>query len=452
MSDEYYGLVAVILSAAMILYPFYSFGMNASLVKFYSSFKNDNQKNSFLSFVILFPIISILISLILFYFFKSNIVDSLNDGSKLIEDFLIYIIIVGISLGYFEIFYSFARVRLKSVMGNVLKEVSIRVMVSILLCLIYFEIISPLEFIQLLTASYVLRSILMMFLAIYNSGFKLGFSSKLPIKQILIYSSFVISTASVSLMVLEIDKLMLSQYIDLSNVAYYAVGGFIGIVVSVPGRSLVQILEPLVSKALNENDIIQVGQLFKKSSINLTVISGFVFLMIVVNIKFLYTFLPEKFSGGELVAIVIAFGKLFDMFSGITGTIIKNSKFFKYDFVMGLMLLIILIGSNVLLIPEYGLIGASIATALSLVIYNVLKLFVIKINLNIHPFTIKSFIVLAVVLLLSLAFYFVDLELSPILSMIVLSLISTIVYAFCIYLIKPSKEVIDLFNHLISNR
>ena len=43
LTDEYFGLVTVILSASAVLMPLLAFGVPNTLVKFYSSFKNSDR-------------------------------------------------------------------------------------------------------------------------------------------------------------------------------------------------------------------------------------------------------------------------------------------------------------------------------------------------------------------------------------------------------------------------
>ena len=441
MDANYYGLVAVLLSTAMIFYPLLSIGMSNAIVRYYARYKSKEEKDKFISFTFILPLFIIIPLWIITNIFETQIANALSDKSELVKYYIKYIFIFAVFVGYFEVFYSYSRVQLKSVFGNILKEISIRFYVTILIVLIYFNVITDHQFIVLLATGYGVRVLLMGAYVFYISDFRFRFSSFAKYKSVLFYSLFVIFSSSVSFMVLEIDKLMISQYIDLKNVAYYAVGGFIGIVVSVPGRAMVQILAPLVSKAIADNDLVEIESLYKKSSINLLVVSGFVFMLIAVNVKFLYMLLPDKYVGGEFVAIIIAFSKLYDMASGINGTIITNSKYYRYDLLFGGILLVLTIITNIVFIKIFGALGAAIATGLSVITYNSLKLIFVKLKYGFHPFSPKSFGLFVGIMVLISVFYFSPVIVNPIITIIILSLLLGITFFSFVIIYKPSEDI-----------
>jgi O-antigen/teichoic acid export membrane protein len=60
----------------------------------------------------------------------------------------------------------------------------------------------------------------------------------------MIYTFFIILSGSVATLLLDIDKLMLNQYIKIENIAYYSVATYIALVISVPSRAMHQIVYP----------------------------------------------------------------------------------------------------------------------------------------------------------------------------------------------------------------
>ena len=67
-------------------------------------------------------------------------------------------------------------------------------------------------------------------------------------------------------------------------------------------------------KTLNEDNLNEVGSLYKKSSINLLLISGFFFVLINANVTSIFNLLPETYAGGALVVLMISFLKLYNGF------------------------------------------------------------------------------------------------------------------------------------------
>jgi O-antigen/teichoic acid export membrane protein len=63
---------------------------------------------------------------------------------------------------------------------------------------------------------------------------------------------FIILSGSVATLLLDIDKLMLNQYIKIENIAYYSVATYIALVISVPSRAMHQIVYPITAKLMHE--------------------------------------------------------------------------------------------------------------------------------------------------------------------------------------------------------
>ena len=59
---------------------------------------------------------------------------------------------------------------------------------------------------------------------------------------------------SAASILIDVDKFMIPQKEIISQTAFYAVAVFIATVVEIPGRAMFQIVNPLVAKALYENN------------------------------------------------------------------------------------------------------------------------------------------------------------------------------------------------------
>jgi O-antigen/teichoic acid export membrane protein len=75
-----------------------------------------------------------------------------------------------------------------------------------------------------------------MFYAFYLKS-KVSVLSSPNVKEIMIYTFFIILSGSVATLLLDIDKLMLNQYIKIENIAYYSVATYIALVISVPSSN-----------------------------------------------------------------------------------------------------------------------------------------------------------------------------------------------------------------------
>lgn len=449
MSDTYYGMVGFMLSAAYVLMPLMAFGVHNTLVKFYSLFKTRLSLNSFLTLMLFLPLLIIIPLCIINYLGYQTIANFLSSENSMIKDYLWHTIVVAIALAYFEVFYAWVKVELQTVFGNFMREVFHRVGAMIILLLLYFKVINIEEFMVALVLVYVLRMLVMMLYA---------FSVKLPvivfkkvnkIKSVLQYSFLIIIAGSIATMLLDIDKVMLGKYIPIKNVAYYNVAIFIAAVIAVPQRAMHQILSPLSAKYLNEGDMNSLADLYKRSSLNLFIVSGLIFLLIVLNINQLYTLISSEYSVGLYVVLLISVAKLYDAILGSNNAILFNSDYYRIVLVLGVVLVLIMIFLNVLLIPVYGLNGAALATFIAVFLYNTAKIVVVYKVFKITPFSSDTLKVAVVLLILALAGYFWDFNFNAFISIILKSIIITTIFFIILYKGSFSSDINDLMYKTI---
>ena len=184
---------------------------------------------------------------------------------------------------------------------------------------------------------------------------------------------------------------MVESYLDLSMAGIYTISFFFGALILIPSRPLTRISSIIVAESFKKNDIANIRFIYQKSSITLSVIAVWVFLGLLVNMENVYHIIGEDYRIGYYVILLIGLSNVLDMTTGTVNQIIFNSPIYRYSAYMISAFAILLIVSNMILIPLYGIIGAAIATLLSKIIYNALKIGVVKYKLNLFPFTIKSF-------------------------------------------------------------
>ncbi|REE25622.1 oligosaccharide flippase family protein [Winogradskyella pacifica] len=450
LTDQYYGLVAFLLSAANIMMPFMAFGVHNAIVKFYSTFKTKNSINSFLTLMLFLPLLFIIPTVVIGYFAYDLIVDWLSNENQIVESYIWHIFILAVAMAYFEIFFAWTKVQMQTVFGNLMKEIFHRVCIMFLLFAVYLDWLSVAQFINALVAVYVLRMVLMKLYA-YSVRFpKLKFQKLENQFSILKYSALMIIAGSVAMLILDIDKFMIGLILpDIEQVAYYSVAIFIATVIAVPQRAMHQIMLPLTAKYLNEKDKVALEDLYKRSSITLLVVSGFIFLLIILNINQLYEILPEKFTGGLFVVLIVSLAKLYDNSLGNNNAILFNSDYYRMVLFFGVLLAIMAIVLNAVFIPVYGIEGSAFATFLAVFIYNTIKIVFVKRKFNMLPFTSGSVKIILALIVLSFAFYFWDFPFHPIINIILKSGLISLIYFMLIYKMNVSDDIsLQIKKHL----
>lgn len=442
LTDEYYGLVAFLLSAANIMMPFMAFGVHNAIVKFYSSFKSKSSINSFLTLMLFLPLAFIIPVGIIGYFAYDSIIGLLSSENPIVENYIWHIFVLAIAMAYFEIFFAWTKVQMQTVFGNLMKEVFHRVCIMLLLFAVYLDWLTVDQFIIALVGVYILRMVIMKLYAFSVRFPKLKFQKLEKQNSIFKYAGLMIIAGSVAMLILDIDKFMIGLILpDIEQVAYYSVAIFIATVIAVPQRAMHQILMPLTAKYLNEKDIPALKDLYKRSSMTLLVISGFIFLLIILNINQLYEVLPEEFTGGLFVVLIVSLAKLYDNCLGNNNAILFNSDYYKMVLFFGVLLAIIAIVLNVVFIPVYGIEGSAFATFLAVFVYNTIKIIFVKKKFNMQPFTLASLKVVLTLIALSLVFYFWEFPFHPIVNIVLKSGIIGLVYFSLLYKLNVSEDI-----------
>lgn len=447
MSDTYYGLVAFILSAANIMMPLMAFGVHNTIIKFYSTFKGKNSLNSFMTLMLFLPLALIIPIGFVGYLGYDAIANWLASENVIIKDYLWFIFIVAFSMAYFEVFFAWVKVQMKTVFGNFMKEVFHRVGIMILLFALFFNWINVEQFLIGLVGVYVLRMLFMLINAFYIRLPVFRFYKIDKLSSILKYSSLIIIAGSIATLILDIDKVMLGKLLpDIQVVAYYSVAVFIATVIAVPQRAMHQIMMPLTAKFINDNNREELNDLYERSSLTLYIISGFIFLLIVLNINQLYAIIPEEFSGGIAVVFLISIAKLYDNLLGNNNAILFNSDYYRMVLVFGVVLAVTAIILNVILIPLYGIDGSALATLIAVLLYNTIKIVFVKVKFNMLPFTKQTIKISILLLVCVLVFYFWEFPFNAYLNIVLKTIAIGVVYAFLIFKLNVSEDINEMFK------
>ena len=267
LNEQFYGLITALLAFSNIIQPILSFGVQHTIIKFYSNCKDKIEQNSLLIYSIVFPFILILFFSIFFNLKYDLISNYLSSENSLIKKYVFFILLISISTSYFEVFYSWLKVKKKTVFGNFMKEVYPRLLTFTLLLSYFFVLIDIDEFIIFFIVGYYLRLAIIFIISLFNHSLsisKISFS-----RDWFIYSGYIFLSAFAASILIDIDKSMISQFLKIENVAYYSIGAFIAALVDIPSRGMFQIINPMVSEVLSENNFKRLKNLFEKSSLNL---------------------------------------------------------------------------------------------------------------------------------------------------------------------------------------
>lgn len=454
LEPDQYGLTRLLLSVSFVFTQFAHLGMNNTAIRFFPYFEDkDNDHNGFLFLVLVVPITGFVLFLGVIFFFDDLLI-SYYDTSTYFGDYYLLLIPIVFGLLYFEVINSYVRARLHSVPGSVISEVILRVITILLLVLFWYEWITFEQFMIAFACSYIVQPLLLL-LFLFAKGelfLKPNFAylKTTLVKRMANYGLFAVLGGMTTLIVNNIDIIMLGSLAGLTETGVYAIAFYIGSVIIVPQRSLGKIAPSVVAKHLKEKNYDEIERIYKSSSINQMVPGLLIFIGVVANLHNLNDILPDAYASASPVIIIIGISKLIDMTAGINGAIILNSKYYRFDLISMIILIIFSISLNYWLIPILGMTGAAIATATSLFLYNLIKGIYVWIKFKMQPFSSRILVLIgfsSIVLFGSLQTVNLD---NTYLDILIRSVAITLIYSFGVLSLNISEEVNSIWKDLRS--
>ncbi len=392
LNPDQYGLTRVLVSASMIGAQFAHLGVRNIVIRFFPLFKKqDNKQQGLLFLAVVVPLIGFLVFSLLFWIFREPLIGYYAERSPLFIDFFIYILPITLFILYFDVLNSYLRSLRDSMTGSLVSEVILRIAVILILGIYFFGWITFKQFVLLFVISYGLQPVLLLasLLRMGELNIVPGFSfmRKSLARGIANYGFYTLLGGLTTVVVWNVDIMMLGSMSGLESTAVYAIAFYIGSVIAVPQRAIEKIATPLIASHIHQKEWSDVADIYRKTSLTQCISGTFILMLIWANTGNLLALLPEVYAGGHHVVLFIGLGKLFDMATGVNGSIIITSKHYRFDLFTNLLLILFTISTNLILIPDYGINGAAIATMLSIFLYNLIKFVFVWVKFSMQPFS-----------------------------------------------------------------
>jgi O-antigen/teichoic acid export membrane protein len=394
---EEYGLIQVILNVNLVFFSICTLGGPAMMGRFFPYYEElPVKKNDLFSLVLLASVTGFIVLCILAYFFQPLVVQKFQATSSLLIDYYYWILPYTFFYTVFYILEVQSYISKKGIAPSFLKETVNRLIATFLIVLFIFKVINFDQFVKSYVFTYFF---LIVFLATYlykRSLLSLTFTispvTKIHYKEILKMMLFVYAGGIVYYLGLNFDSINLTRQEGLEKAGIFTLSNYIASIITVPQRSIVSITSPYIAQAWKENNLTEISRIYSRSSINLLIISLFIFLNIWLNIDDAYKVfnINPTFTAGKYLILILGFKFIIDMGTGVNSQMLYTSNFWKFEFITGVVLLFLTIPLNYWLTQKYGMIGAGIAGFISLTVYNAIRIGFIYYKFKMQPFSFNS--------------------------------------------------------------
>ncbi|MBL6871912.1 MAG: polysaccharide biosynthesis C-terminal domain-containing protein [Flavobacteriales bacterium] len=389
------GILDSITSASYLLSSIFTIGLPLVTLRHFPKFRNISKKNyGFLGFSISLTIIGALAGFgFLKFIFNEKFSQEYQTTfyfSLLFFAFLFRLIFSNLD--------SLIRMNYNTVLGIVSSNIILKIINLISVCLFAFSFIQLKTLLMIFVFGLCSPGLISLFYLIFSPGFGTNIFDFSKRVKTLNLKSDIIKTSIFGLfgtvggvMVLEIDRIMLLDMMGFKEVGIYATAALFGVIVNVPSRSLRGISAAVISESWKNNDLNNIKDIYKKATLNLQIISGFIFLSILICAPYLYTMMKPEYSLGINIIIYIGFAQFIDALTSVNTDILMSSIYYKFQTYFVFLMAGIVIFLNYILIPTYGMKGAAISTMISWSSINIIRTFFIWFKFKMQPFTKENF-------------------------------------------------------------
>jgi len=460
LEPETIGLLRVLQDLPLLIALFVQMGATSIIDKFFFYFQEEKKNtNGFLFLVLFYPFVCFIIFFVMFILGQETWKSVFNVKSPLVSDFFIYILPLVAFMMYTYILEAYLRAYSKVVFPTFIREVLIRLVLTLIVILYSQRILSLNDSILSLTVMYGLSPVIL-FIYLYKLDIldlrpKLKHLNKPLLKEMGIYLFFAISGTAGGIIVYKLDSVMLGLMNGLEQVAIYSIAYFIGTIVEIPKRSISQASIPILSNAFKEENFEMINSLYKKTALNQLLAGILIFIAIWLNVDDIFNLIPhsKNYIAGKYVILFVGFAKLADMATSINGEIIIFSKYFRFNLFSTIALAILTITTNVILIPIYKEVGAAIAFAITIVLFNTLRSYYVWWRMSIHPLSLEMIYLICFLVIMLTGNYFIKPNQHSILESVFYIVIKCVVistiYFFMIRKFKISTDLNGLIDRIL---
>ena len=394
----FYGTLRLVMSTAEMLVPFIVLGISYSNVKFFGKVQEDGKNQNMLSLSLALVFINFIIFLLVFF-----LIPQFYPGFTKMKIWQYKAIILPLSLllSFCGIFNKYTSNYKRIVVSNIFDNLLPKLANLGSFCLFFFFHFSKQTSLSFFFGMFCL--ILTGYIYYTNRLDKIKFDfSRDYFKKDQFYKEFAAYSFFGFLGTfgnhMAINNYMIGEFIGEDEIGIYSILLALISLISIPQLGLFNISAPIIRKNLADGDMEELDRFHKKTSLTIYFLGAVLFACIMVGFPYLTYFMPKNGNMLRMYEPVIwiwGSAVLVDLATGFNGNIISLSKYYKFNIIVMLLLAGLTIGLNWFFInhTDLSLIGIALSTAISVTLYNFIKIVFNYFVFKVSPFSIEMIFV-----------------------------------------------------------
>ncbi len=399
-----YGLTRLFFDVGQLMFAVASLGVIAVIYKFFPYYRDNltKKENDLYTWSLLFPLLGFVVVIAGGIIFEPLIVRKFSERSELFVQYYHWVFPFGLGFLLFTILEGFSWTFQRPVFPSFLKETGVRLFTLVLIALYLLQLINFDFFIKLFAFQFLLVALLLL-LELKRQG---NLNLTLKVSRVTQKFKFKIGTlaayvyggAVIQILAQVADSIIIASVSEkgIHDAGVFNLSTYIANLIQVPQRSIVAVTIPILSIAWKQKNMQEIERLYKRSSINLLLMGLFIFIGVWLNIQEAFRVLniQTEYQAGIQVVLLLGISKLIDAGTGINGQIIATSTQWRFEFVTGVLLILLILPLNYFLVKEYGIMGSAYANLLSFSVYNIIRYVFLWKRYGLQPFSTKTILAL----------------------------------------------------------
>lgn len=216
-------------------------------------------------------------------------------------------------------------------------------------------------------------------------------SPTFDLRRILVYSLPVAGVAITSPLVIWSDILMLGFLGQSSSVGIYQAAHQTAALLAFALISVNAVFPPLASSLYEKGQMQRLDQVYSIITMWITALTAFAAIFAAIFASEILLIFGEEFVAAQLVLIILIASRVIDAGVGPAGYLLSMTGHERLELLNTAAVAILNIGLNYVLIQQYGIFGAAVATSTSLSLLNLVRLFEVRYLIGILPYTSRYF-------------------------------------------------------------
>ncbi|MER3471818.1 MAG: polysaccharide biosynthesis protein [Chitinophagaceae bacterium] len=454
-----YGLTNTFVAIASIIFSIAGLGMPAYIGKFFPYYKAhlDVKKNDQLAWALLVSCTGFAIVAILGVLLKPILIDRVFANSPELPQYYYWMLVFSLGYTIYMVLEMYSWQHQKAILTNFLKEISVRLFVTILLIAASFGWIKQFDaFIGIYSFSYITTAIILIVYLLRKNKFYLTFTisrvTRRLFKKMLPFVSFIWGSGMVLNIASVFDGIIIAAVLPngMASAGIYYLAQTISSLMQAPQRAIISASVGPIAQAWKEKDYGRLNRIYQRSSINQLLFSIAMFCLIWLNFDDgIHTFqLQEKYTAAKWIFFYIGLAKIVDMGTGLNAQIIATSNFWRFEFLTGIFLLLFTLPMNYEITRHLGNIGPAISNLITFTIYNAIRYTFLLRKFKMQPFNAKTAVIILIAAMLFGLCYLLFNNKQGFIWIVLRSSVFTGLFIASVLVLKISPDIIPVWQTL----